>query len=104
MGKRQGTGGRVAMGMGEGLAREVEALAIHPGSMGVAPTAPASVKGHVYSEDKDSCPFKPPLCPAHDLGLPLASPTSEGSSLWTFAGPWRTRGWGAGWYMSGHSG
>lgn len=96
------------MGMGEGLAREVEALAIHPGSMGVAPTAPASVKGHVYSEDKDSCPFKPPLGPAHDLGLPLsqpgASPTSEGSSLWTFAGPWRTRGWGAGWYMSGHSG
>ena len=74
LGKGQGRGGRVAMGMGEGLAGKVEALANHPGSMGVAPTAPASVKSHIYSEDKDSCPFKPPLGPAHDLGLPLSQP------------------------------
>lgn len=71
-GEGAGEGGRVAMGMGMGLAREVEAPANHPGSMGVAPTAPASIKGHVYSEDKDSSPFKPPLGPAHDLGLPLS--------------------------------
>ena len=62
------------MGMGEGLAGEVEALANHPGSVGVAPIAPASVKSHIYSEDKDSCPFKLPLGPAHDLGLPLSQP------------------------------